>query len=178
VLIRLVLSFLLLSFALASPVRAASVNIDVALTGGTSWDLLLTTVGGQSVSGLSLVVSDSLESFTLNPAFAGPPTSCALGASGCELTPIGTMPGFNLLVLSFSPNFVGSGPSVLIGTFASSVNSASLVQVLPADSLVGGTVFDGVGAPISDFAIHVVPEPAAAALVSLTCLLAARLRST
>ena len=74
------------------------------------------------------------------------------------------VPGFNLLNLTFTPPlFPGL---VLLGTFGAA-SPSSLVQVLPADDIAGGTVFDAQGNPLPDFSICVIPEPASGALFAL-----------
>ena len=66
------------------------------------------------------------------------------------------MPGFNLLNLAFTPPlFPGL---VLLGTFRAA-SPSSLVQVLPADDIAGGTVFDAQGNPLPDFSICVIRSP-------------------
>ncbi len=155
-------------FALASRGHAAAVNIDVLqqAPGSTLWNLQLSGTGS-SVGALSLLVSDSLTSFTPSPLL-GPPPICALGVGGgCGLDPVPAVPGFNLLNLTFTPPlFPGT---VLLGTFGAASSNA-LVQVLPADDIAGGTVFDANGNVIFDFSIRVVPEPAAGALFALAAV--------
>ena len=152
----------LLVFVSASRAGAAAVDITLSLeTGTTRWDLVLGSSLSKQVGGLFLVPSESLGSFTQ-----------LVGASNpCVCLPGDPVP----LSLSFSPPlFVSTGPGVLVGYFSSSVNQASLVQLLPGDDLAGGTVFDAFGAPILDYAIHIVPEPVAAALLALAALALAR----
>jgi len=165
------LLFTVAIFAFASSATAASVNIDVLqqAPGSTSWNLQVTSVAGVSVGAISLVVSDSLSSFTPAPAFAGPPPICVFLLGGCSLAPVA--PGFDLLNLSFSPP-LPSGAPLLLGTFTATAGDA-LVQVLPADDVEDGTVFDPLGAAIPDYSINVrsaVPEPTGPALLLLAAL--------
>jgi hypothetical protein len=157
-------------FASASRADAASVNIEVVqqAPGSTSWSLQVTSAPGVSVGGLALLVSDSLTSFTPAP-LGGPPPICVLVLGGCDLQPVGAVPGFNLLSLSFTPALPSTFSPLLLGTFEA-VSSTALVQVLPADVVMDGTVFDAQGLPIQDFSIRVVPEPAASALLLLAAL--------
>jgi hypothetical protein len=165
------LLFTVAVFAVASRATAASVDIAVLqqAPGSTSWNLQVTSFAGVGVAAISLVVSDSLSSFTPAPAFAGPPPICVTLHGVCSLAPVA--PGFDLLNLSFSPS-LPSGAPLLLGTFTSAASDA-LVQVLPADDVEGGTVFDALGAAIPDYSIRVVPavpEPTAAALLLLAAL--------
>ena len=154
-------------FALASRGHAAAINIDVVqqAPGSTLWNLQLSGTG-LSVGALSLLVSDSLTSFTPSPVLV-PPICVLVVGGGCGLDPVPAIPGFNLLNLTFTPPlFPGL---VLLGTFGAASSNA-LVQVLPADDIAGGTVFDANGNVIFDFSIRVVPEPAAGALFALAAV--------
>ena len=153
------LTLLLAMVAIFAAASARAARVDIVLAqespGSTNWDLRISAVPGTAISSLALLVSDNLTSYT--PILGDFPPICALGFCGGP-------PGFNLLDLAFTPPLSPSYP-VLLGIFGSSVNTAGLVQVLPADDLAGGTVFDAQGAPIPDFSIRVVPEPAAGALM-------------
>ena len=157
-------------FALASQAEAAAVNIEILqqAPGSTNWTLQVTSVAGVSLGGLALLVSNSLTSFTPAP-LGGLPPICVLVLGGCDLQPVATVPGFNLLDLSFTPFLPSTGSPVLLGTFGA-VSPTALVQVLPADDVMGGTVFDAQGFAIQDFSIRVVPEPAAGGLLLLAGL--------
>ena len=75
---------------------------------------------------------------------------------GCGLDPVPAIPGFNLLNLTFTPPlFPGL---VLLGTFGAASSNA-LVQVLPADDIAGGTVFDANGNVISTSRSASSPSP-------------------
>jgi hypothetical protein len=150
-------------FAAASRVPAASVDITVSLVPGTAtWDLTLDIAApALGVHSVALTVSNSLGPFTL--AIPGEQPICFI-PEGCYGTPF----GFNLVLLGFATP-IGPG-QVLLGQFNSEVTSAAIVQVLPGDDAVGGTVFDLFGNAL-DYSIRVVPEPPVSGLLPLLAVL-------
>ena len=162
---RMLLGGLLLSLVAVSPARAASVSVVAQLDPGQTgpiygWSLLISNFGGVGVGSLGLVLS-GFDGFDFANPIIEPLDSTYID------DPIGD--GRDLLLINpdtgqlLAP--VGTF-QLRLGTLFSHFNNVQQVRLLPADDLLGGTVFGPAPeyAVISDFTLTVVPEPRALSL--------------
>jgi hypothetical protein len=165
-----VLLFALVSFARPSPSHAATVDITVALVTGTNqWTLSLQSL--TDVGGIMLEISNSLGVFT--PILPIPPVICTLACQG--LGEPNQPFSLTLPAPGGPPPFLPL-PNGALGYFSATTSSASEIIVLPGDRIFGMTAIDTTGAPILDYAIHVIPEPSVAGLLCAALIAGSRLR--
>jgi len=146
--------------------RAASVDITAELIPGQSgplygWSLRVSTNGFVAVGAIGLVVS-GFDSFDVNLGY--PPIDPLY--SGLFHDYVGDGRDVLLLVApSLGQAMVPPLTNALLGTLRGPNSSLAGVKIGSCDDLCGGTVFDQDGNVYAgSYAIHVIPEPAVAAL--------------